>query len=339
MLPSFGWIGDVPDAFYDPHILTLTSLMNGFPSREFFAILDGIILTSTVMLTVGLFTRCSTFSLLVAILVGNHFSLAFGKIDHGILVLCTLFAMLFSDWGRLASLDGFMRPSRKEEAARPCNLVLLAIFVSFAFFTAGYGKAMVWIDFDATKSGFLSWLYPNYFVLGRKHLLASAAMGVRPLWLWEIADVSAVIFELGFFFALFRRRLWFAWLALASVFHLLNTLILNISFLPHAIVYTCFVPWTELFPRVTRFARKPAGLFIVTTLSLACVVVSVGVSGGSGSVFWKLTGLSRVAGADLVVASVIWSLVGILLCVCALKAAPDTQCDVSKSTGKNDTVN
>src|SRR5690606_10030654 len=53
-------------------------------------------------------------------------------------------------------------------------------------------------------------------------------------------------FELGFFWALLKRQRWLFWVTLWCAFHLMNTLILNIAFMPNAIVVMAFVPWAKL---------------------------------------------------------------------------------------------
>src|SRR5690606_36142347 len=105
------------------------------------------------------------------------------------------------------------------------------------FFTAGYPKSLVWIDFDTSTSGVFSWFYPSYFTLGYDKLLADYFFFV-PLWIAEIMDYTAVLFELsGILFLIYSRKSWRFYLILATIFHLVNTLFLNIPFTLHVVVY------------------------------------------------------------------------------------------------------
>jgi hypothetical protein len=70
-------------------------------------------------------------------------------------------------------------------------LATAGLFIAFGMFTAGLEKALHWINFDFSTSGFLSWFYPGYFTLDRKLLLAPAVLKVPP-YLFKILDFLAV---------------------------------------------------------------------------------------------------------------------------------------------------
>ena len=207
----YAWLGGVPKAFFDPPALSLASLFSSFPSETFFVLLETITCCSLACLAIGLMTSTATLTLLACTVVGNSFHYSLGKIDHGIMIECVLFAMLFAGWGASLSVDRLISRKRSLPPTQS-SLWLLAIFVAFGFLTAGLPKAASWIDLDVSTSGFLAWLYNCYYNAGSDKLLAPLALRVRPLWLWEIADVCAVVFELGFLVALFRRKYFCWWL-------------------------------------------------------------------------------------------------------------------------------
>lgn len=250
--PQYAWLGEVPKAFYSAPPLSIASFFDTFPDASFFRLLDGVIAASLIFVAVGFLTRLSTGVLLVSLLVGNSFQYSFGKIDHAILVQCVLLVMIFANWGRSLSIDQliFQRRFRGDP-----SIWLLALLLAFGFFSAGFGKAINWIDFDPRWNGFLNWLYSGYYTLGRQDLLAPVAINIRPLWIWELADISAVVFELGFLVAILRHRWLMTWLAIACAFHLTNCLVLNIPFSIYAICYLAFVPWTKVFPRLVTADR------------------------------------------------------------------------------------
>jgi len=266
LTPSYAWIGEAPKAFFDPPMLSFASFFATFPDKSFFLSLDLVIRVSLVLIAVGFFTRVSTGALLAALLVGNNFQFSFGKIDHAIFVLCVLFVMLVINWGQSLSIDQmlFKRSHRKVS-----SIWLLAVFLAFGFFSAGFGKALVWIDFDFNTNGFLAWLYNGYYGIGRQELLAPIVIGIRPLWIWEFADIAAVTFELGCMIAIFRGRTLLMWLLVACLFHLSNCLILNIAFASYPICYLAFVPWSKLIPKLATLDRLPAlGFVAIGTLMI-----------------------------------------------------------------------
>ena len=283
--PSFAWIGSAPSAFYNPPVLSLTSLLNSFPGSGFFQVLDAIILLALIMICVGFLTRISTLVLFAALLAGNHFKYSFGKIDHDILVLCVLLVMAIVNWGKSLSIDQLILNRRP---GRSSSLWMLAVLLTFGFFTAGFRKAIHWIDFDLGTNGFLAWLYSGYYSLGRQELLATTAIEVRPLWVWEFADVSAVIFELGFILAVINRRLFLFWLLVASCFHFGNCLILNIPFLSYTICYLAFVPWSRLIPGLATLQRLPIWIFIGLGFGVVLLGPPLGLAGFLTSPEWSL---------------------------------------------------
>lgn len=267
------WIGTVPQSFFEPPTFSLTALFSGFPPAVFFQIIDIATGLCTLSVMVGLATRASTVLLLLLVLVGNSFYFSLGFINHEILYLCVLITMCFQDWGALYSVDALLRkrtsiestrieevalrksPLNRENTEKSANLWLLVVFITFGFFTAGFGKAFSWVDFDLTTSGFLSWFYRGYFNLGRDQFLAPLVFKINVPLIWELLDLSAVVFELGFLLAVFSRKRWYGWLTLACFFHLMNCLLLNISFTANAVAYLAFVPWHQ-FAVLQQVSRK-----------------------------------------------------------------------------------
>lgn len=305
--PSYGWIGTVPDSFFHPPLISLTSFLKEFPPALFFQLLDLGVVLFTVTLTIGLFTRTSTLLLFLFFLGGQHFKYSFGKIDHDILYFAVLFVMIFKDWGRFLSVDSLRAGKRQSEDAPISNLSLLGLFTAFGFFTAGYEKSLNWVDFDITTSGFLNWLYGNFFVYGRDELLASYAVQLYAPWLWEIADGFAVAFEMTFFIALLWRKTWYIWLAVACFFHWVNCLFFNIPFVSYPIVYLAFIPWNQWTPARRLFSINRVRLLI---LLFAFSIVAGMVKLKTGAAFIYSTILDI---PNLWISLLIWPITGIIL--------------------------
>lgn len=269
--PSFAWIGTVPPTFFDPPYLSLANLFLRFPPGWWFELLDVLVALSLVAVTIGLRTRLATLSLLLLWVVGNSFAFSFGKIDHSILGLIVLVAMMFTGWGDTWSVDAFRKGVRSGKE-RQTDLSLLALFIAFGFFTAGARKALVWLDFDPSTSGLLCWLQGGYFTNDRKALLAPLMLKFDAPWAWEAMDIVAVVFELGFLVVMFFRRYWTLWLIIWCLFHAFNTLVLNIGFNINIPLILAFVPWSVLFSR-RMSAAVPASWLPLSLLVLAGVSV------------------------------------------------------------------
>lgn len=284
-LPSYAWIGEVPKAFFTPPMLSIASLFSSFPDKSFFLFLDVAICASLVLVALGFFTRVSTGALLLAMLVGNNFQYSFGKIDHSILVLCVLLVMLVVNWGQSLSIDQILFKRRPRNDS---SIWLLGLLVAFGFFTAGFGKAIVWIDFDFNTNGFLTWLNSGYYNFNRQELLAPAAVALRPLWIWEFADIAAVVFELGFIIAMLRRRFVMTWLMIACFFHLTNCLVLNIPFTPYTICYLAFIPWSKLIPKLETLSRLPSWSWVAIGITMTLIALPFDLFSILNSPSWRL---------------------------------------------------
>lgn len=229
---DLSFLGDMPNSLYRPHVLNFTNFFDTWPSSIFFEIIYYFRILLAIVIILGIKTRLSFILLGIILIIQSGFIYSFGKIDHGILMNILPFVMAFTNSGcRKAILPD--KPSKSSNL----SISILAIFITFGFFTAGLEKGLNWIDFNTSTSGFLSWFYPSYYSIGRDKLLASLALHF-PWWLTEIMDYVAVIFELtGIVFLLVSRRTWFIYLLIGSVFHLFNTLFLNIPFQVHILVF------------------------------------------------------------------------------------------------------
>jgi hypothetical protein len=248
--PYCSWIDHAPPALFDPPPLSLAALLHGFPPPPFFLVLDAATIVALCAVTVGYRTTFATWSLFALRLVAGNFRFSFGKIDHDILVVALLPCMAVARWGATYSVDALVHrdaraPKNAPAVARMC-IGVFAVLLAFGMFTAGFEKAIHWIDFDLHTSGTLSWYLPNYDALGRRYFLAPYVTET-PRIVLELADYAAPLFELsGFPALLISRRAWLTWLFVACSFHLGNALTLNISFADYVLVYLVFV---DLTPR------------------------------------------------------------------------------------------
>ncbi|MBC3541777.1 hypothetical protein ACFSC6_09995 [Rufibacter sediminis] len=251
-VPSFSWIAEAPQALFTPPLLSLATLFDGFPGFTFFFLVDCTVLLSLVCLTLGVKARASTLVFLFSCLLGLTFNFSFGKIDHSILIYALLLCMAFSGWGKHLALFPD-KPSRVDSPAK--SLSLLSVLLCFAMFSAGFEKAIHWIDFDLALNGFLGWFNDGYYLLDRHYLLAPYVIYFPPALL-EIFDYTAVLFELSpLLFLLHSRRAWRLWLLVACIFHVTNTFLLNIPFIANVMVYLAFTDFTWLYAKLSRWLQ------------------------------------------------------------------------------------
>jgi len=246
--PYSAWVGQVPQSFYNPPVLSVAFLFAGFPPYWLMLAGDLVRIWLVVLITIGVKTRVCTIVLCLLTFISTNFAYSFGKIGHDILLWAVALCLAFTDWGVTYALVPDRRINPKV-AARA--LATAGVLIAFAMFTAGFDKALHWINFDLSTSGFLNWFYSGYYTLDRKLLLAPFVLKVPPQSI-KILDFAAVAFELSPFFFLFAGRAgWRAWILIATCFHLANALLLNIPFHIHVLVYLPFVALARFFGRAS----------------------------------------------------------------------------------------
>ena len=261
MWSNFTWISSMPDALFDPPAYSPAILASGFPSYIVLAILESVLALSIAFLALGKRPLLSG-SVFCAVLVTLcNFEYSFGKIDHEILPIITVFCVavgLASSQQKKSQLIERLFPVRAE--------TLLALAITFGMFTAGFEKSTNWIDFDMSESGFLKWFYGGYLNSGRTHMLAEWVPRMHPLII-ESFDYIAVVFELSplLLLLLGRPLYWRLWLTFACFFHMGNLVFLNIAFILSFIAYLAFLMPSRLVQFVLRknVARVLIGVIFI----------------------------------------------------------------------------
>jgi hypothetical protein len=316
--PYSAFVGQVPQAFYNPPVLSFANLFAGFPPCWLMLAGDLVRIWLVVLITIGIKTRFCTIVLCLLTFLSENFVYSFGKINHDhILLWAVALCLAFTDWGVPYALvpDRRLNPKTATRA-----LATAGVLIAFGMFTAGFDKALHWINFDLSTGGFLDWFYDGYYTIDRKLLLAPLVFRVPPQ-LFKILDYAAVAFELSpFFFLLAGRTAWRAWLLVATCFHLASALLLNIPFHGYALVYLLFLAFTRFFGRLNAGIRATNAVFSWRVLAIICAI-TLGAAltaqrlKGGGSQFLFVEGSSVVS----------FSLYGslVLLALCAVMIAID----------------
>lgn len=295
--PYSAWVGQVPQSFYKPPVLSPAFLLAGFPPYWLMLTMDLVRIWLVVLITIGVKTRVCTIVLCLLTFISFNFVYSFGMIVHDILVWVVALCLAFTNWGVPYALIPDRRINPKVAARASATA---GVLIAFGMFTAGFDKALHWINFDLSTSGFLCWFYRPYYTLGRTFLLAPVVPKIPPQ-LFKIADYTAVAFELSaFFFLLAGRVRWRLWLLVAAVFHLTNALLLNIPFYFHVLVYLPFVALARFFGKSKVEDSAATGIFswrvpvIVFTVILGAAHTAQRVSGG-GAEFLFIGGASELS--------------------------------------------
>lgn len=303
----FGWIANFPDAFFHPPFGPMRLFFDGFPTGYFLNGLGLLLSLSLVALLVGYRTRWASLVTGLCLFVGFGFSYSLGKINHNILLLLVPIVMAASNWGDRYSYDALHKRTSGRQEAEGWPIALMALFLGFAMFTAGFAKLLGgWLD-PATQAA-QGHLVQNFFLLGRHDYLAPFFIGLDSSVFWEVQDYATVLFEVGFLFAAFHPALMRIFAAVAVFFHLGVLLVLNISFTFQLIIYALFVDWTKITRQLPAFSkiRGTAEAIIRKIPPVPLIAVLGGLAYAFGSplsVLRALTGLSVSYGVVLLFAA------------------------------------
>ena len=228
------WISNVPDALYNPPKISIATFFTGFPDPWVIMTFNVLIVIGLVFIGLNRYTFIAGILTVVFLIIKFNLKFSLGKIDHNFLIIATLLCFTLGNWKAIKGKENGRLPIPPE--------TLLGILIAFAMFTAGYQKAIEWIDFDMSRNGFLSWFNPGYYAGGRDLMLAPMVLDFPPIVI-ELFDYIAVFFELSAIVILFtgKRLLWKKWVLFALLFHIVVLLFLNIMFLTHLMVYLPFL--------------------------------------------------------------------------------------------------
>lgn len=255
----------MPKALFNPPPFSIAAFTRGFPSQTFFSGMEAVLLCSNIFIIAGIKNRLSSIVYVVATIICLNFQFSFGKIDHSFLVYALLACLAFTDAG---SYSAVVPDKKRGPAITQKSIALFSLFLCFAFFSAGYEKALYWVNPDMDFSGSASWLYAGYFDLNRTAFLSGYFINA-PFAVFKLMDVTAVLFELStLFFLLHSRKSWLLWLFAACLFHILNTIVLNIDFLLNSMAYLVFADLRGIGSRFQQFVSSPERKKVLQALVL-----------------------------------------------------------------------
>ena len=246
LLPDFGFystLNAMPDDLFTPPPGPMM-LFDSFPPEIFLQSVHVLLVISWIGVLVGFKTKWSSIAAGISMLVLQGFMFSLGKINHELLLSVTPIVMAFSNWGTKFSVDERLNKDAAEVQGWP--LVLLALFIGFMMFTAGFPKILGgWLDpsTQATRGH----LFNQFFLRERQELLAEFAVRFDVAFVWEFLDWATIIFEVGFLVAVWKAGWTRLFVCFAAIFHFSTMMTLNIAFLPNFLAYAAFVKWEKVY--------------------------------------------------------------------------------------------
>lgn len=248
LLPSpgfYAYLANLPADFYAPPPGPMM-LFDRFPPEAFLLTVHLLLVASLLAMLTGYKTKWSSLltGLLMLSLKGFIFSI--GKINHDLLLSVVPILFAFSGWGHRYSVDAVLKNNGLTESeSNGWPLPLLALFIGFMMFTAGFPKILGgWLDpaTQAAQGHFLNQVYQK----GRTDLLAEAALHWNSALFWEFLDIATILFEVGFLIAIFHPRTTRLFICIAVLFHFSTLMLMNIAFLFNFVAYAAFLDWTRI---------------------------------------------------------------------------------------------
>lgn len=247
-------LASFPDDFFTPPPGPMM-FFDSFPPAWFFFLIHTLLALSWICILVGYKTQKASIAAAIFMLILLGFIFSIGKVNHQMIVILLPLLMAFSNWGGAYSLDA--QTSGKRTTANGWTLTLLALFIGFMMFTAGFPKILGgWLNGDtfATKGHLLN----QYFVRGRTDLLSGYMVSMDLPWMWSILDWVTVIFETGFLIAVLRAGWTRLFVCFAVLFHFSTMLTLNIAFLVNFPAYAAFLPWGNIHESISSLIDSKA---------------------------------------------------------------------------------
>lgn len=277
--PNGQILADMSSLFWSP--ISVVAVFQMPPSVGYHYFVWAVMVTSTLTLLLGLFTRASGVICLSSSVILMSMSMSWGKIHHDSqIMLLMLFVMLFSEWGRAFSFDSLIRkPAPKNPTEQEylqgrewplwmCTLVFALMYVSAGahklskgyFADQGFTQ---FFKFQMVMWGHAKGGMPDY---AKNYLIYTP----DNFWLIKAMMLGALLFQLFFFLALLSRGFRIVFLLGMFVFHGSIGALTGVYFIsPFAASLAVLVPSIFLELRGVDSDVKPRDFFQADRLTTA----------------------------------------------------------------------
>ena len=271
--PRWVWAGQLPHAFWNPEPGPLR-LLAGPPGPGLLLILQLLFVVALVALLFGWRTPIVSVAVTAIGAVGFGITYAMGNYDHSFVGVLTPAVLARSGWGARWSVDAAHGRIADVES---WPVRMLAWLLGLAMLTSAYPKVRAgWLDIHT--HAVLGQLASQYFVHGRRALLATQAIHLHAGAFWEVFDDLTILVEGGFVIAVLSVAGTRLWVAMAAVFHAGILLMINIAFSANLLIYIAFVDWSVVTRRLRRLGRPTAYARFAAHRFAGAGVLAVGVA-------------------------------------------------------------
>jgi hypothetical protein len=189
----------------------------------------------------------------------------YGKVDHYHHLVWLAVLLACSPCGDALSVDSRAKPSPPRSVRYGFPLRIAWILIGACYLFPGLAKLGEW----------RTWLDPHNLrgLLWVQQWAAGGGIS-PPSWAFGAMAAATIVFEVGFIFAVFSRRLRPWALVVGLSFHFATYLTMRISFWSLMICYVAFVDWSRR--RSDTDAREPAA---ATVIAGTLLVIGVGLTG------------------------------------------------------------
>ncbi len=276
-VPSFTWLSQVAEYFYAPQLFNIARLLaSRIPNLGILLLIDLTILFTLVTVLFGWRTKIMSWLLASTLLVGYALRFSLGKIDHTIVLIAIPAIMSFSGWEQRFSLDSRRLNARLAPSPDGYAPFILALVLGFSMFTAGVPKLLGgWLLPD--QSGVFHHFFSRYYFNDRKALLAPLLEEGVPFFVWKAMDYTAVLFEVLFLPAVLNKRIFQVFCVVAVAFHVINLLVLNITFNNNLLAYLLFIRWAAVVYRLksSYFLERLPQFFTYQNFAIVLLITVV----------------------------------------------------------------
>ena len=235
------WIDRVPPEFFHPRP-GFFYFLSGPPSHYVLLAMMWAVAILGIVLTLGIFTGPTSVALALTLIINSGIAYSFSKVDHFVLFEITPIFLAAAGWGRIWSVDSYLRRrrgSRIEPGARGMPVLLFAMTIGWAMLTAAAPKvAGGWLD--PSRYASRGYLARDIFQNEKLGPFGPMAMELHNGAFWKLLDYTTLLAEGGLIVVVLFPMVFRAWLALLACFHVGVYLTLGISFLDFVLVYAVF---------------------------------------------------------------------------------------------------
>ena len=278
LMPEATYYSDLasfPEDFFTPPPGPMM-LIDSFPPAWFLYVIHLLLVISWLCILLGFKTRKASIAAALFMLILLGFIFSIGKINHQMLIILLPAIMAFSNWGSAYSIDAGSSGKNDTQTANGWPLTLLALFIGFMMFTAGFPKLLGgWLNGDTFAAQ--GHLLNQYFMRGRTELLAGFMVEANLPWMWGILDWATVLFEMGFLVAVLRAGWTRLFVCFAVLFHFSTMMTLNIAFLVNFPAYAAFLPWTKIHGQISSRVNSGSTSLTIPLVFGGILVVVFGI--------------------------------------------------------------